>query len=372
MIKKIRRTIKLLLGYDKIQQKIWDKRNPYLNTEYANGFIFNENAPVIGLVSDIAQEYAIYIKVCIEMQQNYEVVDPTAVDWIERFQQSRAQAFLFWPTIYKPIQKQFWDERIYTISVHLKKKIFPSFDVLWLYESKRKTLNWLESRKLPHPDTKVFFHKQQALDFLKSSSLPIVIKTDQGASASGVYIVKSLSEGVGFINKAFRRGLMLKNKGYNDRHQGYIIFQEFLPDCEEWRIVRVGKSYFCRFKIRVGEFHSGSGDIEWAKPPRTLLDQTRLISEEFDVPNINVDFFKTTDGRFLINEIHALWGGKDIRHEELEGRYLYDEIRDEWIFEKGDFFRNRCANLRIEWIQENWLKSGNEQLSNKTTGAISQ
>ncbi len=355
MIKQLRRNIKLLLGFDRIQQKIWEKRNPYLNTEYANGYIFEPGAPVIGILTDPGHEYALYIKVCIELKQNYEIIDPSLPDWISTIEKSDAKAFLFWPTIYKPIQKQYWDERMYTVSVHLKKKIFPSLDVLWLYESKRKTLNWLESQKLPHPKTTVFFSRQQAVDFLTNSKLPVVLKTDQGASASGVYIIKSVQEGMSFINKAFKRGIMLKNKGYNDRHSGYIIFQEFLPDCEEWRIVRVGESYFCRFKIRVGEFHSGSGDIIWAKPPQTLLDQTREISEKFSVPNINVDFFKTTDGRFLINEIHALWGGKDIHDEELEGRYLYQQETGEWIFEKGDFFRNRCANLRIEWIRKNWL-----------------
>ena len=291
------------------------------------------------------------------MKQNYEVLDPSRTSWIEDIKKSKSRAFLFWPTIYKPIQKQFWDERAYTINILLKKNIFPSLDVLWLYESKRKTLNWLQSRNLPHPETNVFFDKASALSFIEKVQLPVVCKTDQGASASGVFILKTIDQARGIINRAFSRGIMLKNKGFNDRHQGYIIFQEFLPECEEWRIIRVGDSYFCRFKIRVGEFHSGSGDIEWARPPQTLLDQTRLISEEMDVPNINIDFFKTTDGRFLINEIHALWGGKEIHHDELEGRYLYNSAERTWDFEKGDFFHNRCANLRIEWIRENWLNS---------------
>src|SRR5690606_27605939 len=242
----------------------------------------------------------------------------------------QAEVFLFWPTIYKPIQKQFWDERIYAIKYYLNKEVFPSFDVLWLYESKRKSLNWLKSNNYPHPETFVFFDKESALNFINSSKFPIVSKTDQGASASGVYILKNKSQAVSVINKAFGKGLRMKNKGLNDLHQGYIIFQEYLPDCQEWRMIRVGDSYFCRYKIRVGEFHSGSGDIEWAKPPEHLLNSIKEISETLDIPNINIDFFETTDGRFLINEIHALWGGKEIHHPELEGRYLYDSHKG-WI-----------------------------------------
>ena len=355
MIKDIRRYGKLLFGFDSIQQKIWNKRNPFLNTEYNNGYIFDKNEPMVCILSDIAQEHVLYIKACIEMKQNYEVIDPYSNSWVNDIRNSRSKAFLFWPTIYKPIQKQFWDERAYTISSLLNKNIFPSLDTLWLYESKRKTLNWLQANNLPHPETKVFFDKNTALQFARETVYPVVCKTDQGASASGVYIIKSQEQAKSIISKAFGKGIMLKNKGLNDRHQGYIIFQEFLSDCEEWRIIRVGESYFCRFKIRVGEFHSGSGDIIWAKPPQSLLDQTRMISKSMKVPNINVDFFKTTDGRFLINEIHALWGGKDIHDEELEGRYLYDTDNEIWSFEKGDFFKNRCANLRLSWIRENWL-----------------
>lgn len=359
MMKTIRRYVKILSGFDKIEKKNWEKRNPYLNTPFSKGHIFKENEPVITILSEIGHEHANYIKACIEMEQNYVVMDPATTDWIQQVRNSDSPAYLIWPTIYKPILKQFWDERIYTLKHQLNKNIFPSFDVLWLYESKRKTLNWLEVNNLPHPQTKVFFSKEEALNFINSSDFPIVSKTDQGASASGVYILKTPAQAKAKINQAFKKGITLKNKGLYDRHQGYIIFQEFLPDCNEWRIIRVGDSYFCRFKIRIGEFHSGSGDIEWAKPPQHLLDMTREISEQFEIPNINIDFFETTDGRFLINEVHALWGGKEIHHPELEGRYLYDKNKKEWSFEKGDFFKNRCANLRIEWIRNNWLNKSN-------------
>jgi hypothetical protein len=355
MMRTVRRYVKILLGYDRIEQKNWEKRNPYLNTPYAEGFIFKKGEPVITIFADKAHEHANYIKACIEMEQNYKVLDPSDHDWIKKVQESDSKAFMIWPTIYSPILKQFWDERIYTLKFQLKKNIFPSFDALWLYESKRKSLIWLEVNKLPHPDTKVFFKKEDALEFVKTCKYPIISKTDQGASANGVYILKTPAQAKAKINQAFKKGITLKNKGLYDRHQGYIIFQEYLPNCNEWRIIRVGDSYFCRFKIRVGEFHSGSGDIEWAKPPQVLLDMTREISEKFEIPNINVDFFETTDGRFMINEIHALWGGKEIHHPDLEGRYLYNQETGEWSFEKGDFFRNRCANLRIEWVRNNWL-----------------
>lgn len=120
-------------------------------------------------------------------------------------------------------------------------------------------------------------------------------------------------------------------------------------------MIRVGYSYFCRYKIKEGDFHSGSGDIIWAQPPNILLNKTKLISQEFECPNINVDFLETNDGRFLINEIHAQWGGKVLHDPNLEGRYMWNNHTQSWDFEKGNFFKNRCANLKVEWIKDHWL-----------------
>jgi hypothetical protein len=48
------------------------------------------------------------------------------------------------------------------------------------------------------------------------------------------------------------------------------------------------------------------------------------------------------------------------------GRYTYRKDNGEWVFEAGDFARNACSNLRIEffiknilgieWKQPDWAK----------------
>jgi len=347
--------VKQLLGYDRIQQAAWKKGNPFINTEYEHGHEFNPGQEAICIIEDVAQEHQFYIKACVELRMNYKVVNITGPDWIDAIRKSGCKIFMIWPTIYKPIQKQFWDDRLHIMDKYLGLKIFPSADLLWIYESKRRTTDWLIAQNLAHPKTRAFFDKDQALDFVKNVQLPVVCKTDQGAASSGVFIVRSHQHALKLVNTAFSKGILLKNRGMHDRHQGYIIFQDYLKDCKEWRIIRVGDSYFCRFKLKVGDFHSGSGDIIWAKPPEHLLDEVRKISAQFSIPNINVDFFETTDGKFLINEIHALWGGKVLHDEELEGRYLYNEATGKWSFEKGDFFQNRCANLRLQWVKDNMM-----------------
>lgn len=355
MLSKAKLLYKRLIGYDNVQRAAWKRRDRFTGTPYEHEFTFDKDKKFVGIIVDVAHEHQYYIQACVDLNINYKVIDINGRDWIEKIKDSGCAVFLIWPTIYKPIQKQFWDERLYTMVNYLKVKIFPSYDLLWLYESKRKTADWLKSNNLPHPGTYVFFERNEAIQFIGNSVFPLVCKTDQGAASSGVFIVRSKARALSLIRKAFRNGILLKNRGMFDRHQGYIIFQEYLTDCKEWRIIRVGDSYFCRYKIKVGDFHSGSGDIVWAQPPEILLNRTREISEKFEVPNINVDYFETTDGSFLINEIHSLWGGRVLTGEDLEGRYLYDASSGKWTFEKGDFFKNRCANLRLEWIRENYI-----------------
>lgn len=342
--------------YDRIMEPRWRAQNMFLGTDAEWGANFREDGPRVGILYDVAHEHSHYIAACHELGVGYKVFDVRRADWAADLLHSDCKVFLVWPTIYKPIQKTFWDERLHTINSLMQRRIFPSFDLMWLYESKRRTAEWLEINGLPAPRTYTFFSAAEATEHLSAARFPLVCKTDQGAASSGVYIVRSVRQARKLIDLAFSSGISLKNRGRFDRHQGYIIFQEFLPNCKEWRVIRVGESYFCRLKLKKGDFHSGSGDIVWAEPPLELLELTRSISSKFQVPNINVDFFETTDGRFLVNELHALWGGRVLEDKRLEGRYKFNEATQRWCFEQGDFFRNRCANLRLEWlIEENWV-----------------
>jgi len=356
MIRQVKRELKKRLYTDSFAEGRWLKANPYHTTPDEWAYTAHEGRPTVGILYDIAQEHQHYMIACHEIQVNYKVIDIRGSDWIARIHESGCKVFLVWPTIYKPIQKQFWDERLRILVEQVGAKVFPSLDLLWLYESKRKSRDWLNTNGYPHPKTDVFFTEKKALDFVRSAAFPLVLKTDQGAGSSGVFILRSQQAANNMIRKAFRRGIKLKNRGDHDRHQGYVILQEYLPDCKEWRLIRVGESYFCRLKKKKGDFHSGSNDIVWAEPPSNLLDQTREISEQFEIPNINVDFFETTEGEFVINELHALWGGKVLKDEKLEGRYLYDAASNTWRFEHGDFFGHRCAELRIQWLIDNkWV-----------------
>lgn len=340
---------KSALGYDRVTEAAWERRNPFLGTDYERGHVFEHGLPTLGIIYDIAHEHHNYIQACHDLRVNYRVFDFRTAGWVDEVCYSNIEWFLAWPSIIAPVYKQFWDDRLHLLSQVLGKKVYPEFDALWIYESKRRTADWLKAHGYSQPETHVFFDREEALEFVRTARLPLVYKADQGAAAAGVYILRTRQAAERLVRRAFRSGISLKNRNPAHRHYGYVLFQEYLEDCKEWRLIRAGDSYFCRYKMRRGDFHSGSGSIVWAEAPRELLDWTRDLTETHGFSSLNIDFFETTSGEFLINELHALWGGRVLQDKELEGRHRYDP-ENGWVFEQGDFFRNRCANLRIEHV----------------------
>jgi hypothetical protein len=222
-----------------------------------------------------------------------------------------------------------------------------------MYESKRRMNYWLRSNSFLCPGTYIFYSYSEALDFARSAELPIVSKTDAGYGAQGVRIFKKRSEVVKHVKKCFSKGVVTKTRGTRNIEKGSVFFQEYLPDVTEWRMVRIGESYFAHQKLKKGEFHSGSGRKGWFVPPRELLDFVRQLTDSGGFTSMNIDVFETVDNRFLVNELQTLFGSKRPYQMVLNGqpgRYLYVDKMDTWRFEKGDFCQNLCCNLRVHTL----------------------
>ena len=132
------------------------------------------------------------------------------------------------------------------------------------------------------------------------------------------------------------------------------MLQEYLPNAKEWRMMRIGNSYYGYRKEKVGDFHSGSGAWSWLDPPRKLLKLLHDVTEAGGFTSMDVDIFETEDGRYLVNELQTVFGAltpKDMLHVDgVNGRYLYNKEKDEWIFDPGDHSRNMCANARLDYL----------------------
>src|SRR5690606_17364716 len=161
----------------------------------------------------------------------------------------------------------------------MHKIVFPSLKEIWLYENKRVQHYWLKANGFKTPETHVFYEIEESLKFLDSANYPLVFKSNFGASASGVYIVKEKKEALLKAKSFLSRGYMLKGNKSSARQKGSLYIQEYIANAKEWRMVRIGDSYFGHGKDMTGQFHSGSGKANWDMPPKKAFDLLMEITD---------------------------------------------------------------------------------------------
>ena len=306
-------------------------------------------------------------KACESIGVDYEVVDITSEDWIHNVMQSDADGFFCPSTTKSQELKTIQDERYYFVSQVMNRPIYPDFTGLYIHESKRNMAAWLEINDYPHAKTRTFTNRQNALEYLESCSFPIVSKANVGAAASKVKIIKNKRQAVKLINSSLSTSrfsfcnpgiaykmnigrLLPRVKDYRNGQKNYFIIQDFVPNViHEWRILKIGDSYFGHQKLMKGNFASGSGLVGWVAPPLELLEMVRDICEKGGFLCMDVDIFETKEGNFVVNELQASFGSYadyQLCVDGHHGRYIYKN--KEFIFEEGDFNVFGSTKIKIE------------------------
>jgi len=337
--------------------------------------------------NEMTDDHNLWIKVCEEQKDKveYNVIDLIAYDWWEQVTAKKFECILAKPPGLTAKFKQLYDERIHIINTVLRIPVYPSPTEIYLYENKRYLDSWLKANRLPHPETHIFYYKEEANEFIQRTDFPIVAKVNIGASGSGVKILHNKSEAKQYIHNAFlakgiskrwgpnfakgniiKRGfhyilnpsdIKMKVKKYKtvkeDIQKGFVIFQEYIPHDFEWRIVAIGDSYFAHKKLKIGEKASGSTLKKYENPPLKLFDFAREIMVKFNFTSQAIDVFETADGELLINEMQCIFGQSDPYQMLVNGnpgRYRF--INGQWVFEGGNFNQNESYNLRVEHVLE--------------------
>ncbi len=322
----------------------------------------NKSPYTIGIIEEFDNNHLPYIATCENLGIHYKTLDISGHDWIQVIQSSGCDAFLVWPSFKVSIQKRMFDERLKIIVDEMHKTIYPTYDEVWLNESKLRMSYWLEAHNIPHTKTWVFYSHEQALEFAKDANLPLVAKHDMGSRSAGVEIFHNRTGLLQYVNNRFGKGIVCRGADCRDSEWGYILFQEFLPEVAEWRMIRIGESYFGHQKLANGTFHSGSGKVGWYNPPKALLDFIRELTDNAGYTAMNVDIFETPDGHLVVNEIQSHFAAlveSQMYIDGKPGRYLYDYSIGEWRFEEGVFCRNNCCDLRVKALLD--------QLNRKTS-----
>lgn len=317
---------------------------------------------------------------CKKAGIDYSIINLTSFDWYEQLIFDKSEIYLLKPPGETFKFKHLYDERLYVISEIMGKNIFPSYKEVLIYENKRMLSSFLKGAKIPMPDTFVFYQKEEALEFAKSALIPIVGKTGIGASGTGVKIIKSQKELTDYISIGFGKGIKRRlgpnrNTGnlkswtkkafaspkffvkkiqkyfeiYKDAQKGFVILQEYTPHEYEWRIVKIGESWFGHQKIKDGEKASGTKGIDYVTPPEDLLNFCKILCDKNGFSSIAIDIFEHSTKGYVVNELQTIFGHVQDYILEVDGkigRYIYKDTQ--WIFEEGNFNSNESYDLRLK------------------------
>ena len=309
------------------------------------------------------------IKSCEELGVESQVVDIFSANWIENVKAASDCDGFFCPSnCISQELKTIQDERYFFVSQVMHRPIYPDFTGLYIHESKRNMAAWLEMNDYPHAKTRVFTRRNEALEYLDICQYPIVTKANVGAGASKVVIVETKAKAKRMAKKCLsdsrlkflhcgwaykkpsKRWFLSLFKDFRNRQKDYFIVQDYVRDIQhEWRILKVGNSYFGHQKLLKGQFASGSGMVGWVAPPKKLLNMVHEICEKGGFPCMDVDIFETKDGQYSINELQAFFGSYldyQMSIEGHHGRYVY--VNGDFVFEEGDFNVLGSTKLKIE------------------------
>ena len=304
----------------------------------------------VGIVRDIMLKHSYYEAACLELGIAYSLVDITGDDWKSKLASAEFPVVFARPFVLSPEGKAIYDVRLRAMVEETGYNVFPDLTSLLLYESKHRTTEWLQAHGIPMPATRLFHDRESAMAFVEGAALPLVFKTDLGSETAGVRILWSRRDAGRLVDACFGGGFRLPGRMRHVTQRGSMLLQEYVPDAREWRIVRIGDSFFGHRKGKKGEFHSGSKIIEFDTPPDRLFDFCRDITGKGGFRSMAIDILEPPDGRYLVIEMHAYFGCNSphvMAVNGVPGRFLHEQGR--WRFEQGDFNRNNSCNLRVEY-----------------------
>ena len=311
---------------------------------------FNDGLKLM-IVKDLWLLCRHYIFACRDLKVNYKVIDLAENNWLDEISEYSPDAIVAWPTVLTSVDKKMFDDRLKLIVNILKIRVFPDVDGLWFWESKHRMSDWLKINDYTVPQTWMFNSISTALEFASHCKIPVVFKSEFGSGGRGVKIFHSRSELKRFVKKYFKKGFITQDRHTLDKEWGRLFLQEYLECVDEWRIMRVGNSYFGYKKIAVDGLHSGSTLWEYGEPPVKLLNNCKMVSEAHNLKSVAIDYFISGE-RSLINEVQVYFGmaykSEMCVLNGKAGRYV--ERDSNWVFEEGAFCENNLCNERVEYL----------------------
>jgi glutathione synthase/RimK-type ligase-like ATP-grasp enzyme len=251
-----------------------------------------------------------------------------------------------WHWFHMPDDKQAAPKILEAIEAGFKIPVFPNLATRWHYDDKLAQHYFFDAIKAPKIRSWVFWNYNEALDFIKQCSYPIIFKLSVGAGSSNVLMLKSLKEAEDILDKMFVKGFfpytvnefaskekIVVKGGVKSRfknvfkallkpeiiqtieipwyylvQKNYVYFQEFMPNnTHDIRITVIGSRAFGYIRYnRANDFRaSGSGNFD-VNPKNIPLEAVKIahqISKSQGFQSMAYDFLCDVKGKVLVNEI---------------------------------------------------------------------
>lgn len=262
------------------------------------------------------------------------------------------------------------------------KSIYPNFNTTWHFDNKIGQRYLFDSLKIPHIPTYIFFHKNEAQQWISQTSFPKVFKLKIGSSSSNVMLVKTRNQANKLVAKAFGKGIStyrykdqikeryrkyklglvsLRNLlglirrcifqvspsdffRFRNRECGYVYFQDYMSAQNfDIRVFVVGdKAIAVKRMNRPNDFRaSGGGYLIFDK----LQIDERCIKSAFEankklkMQSVAFDFIFDDNGNPLVSEVCY-----------CSSLIIYKHVYGYWT---SDMQWHECENINIcDWIIE--------------------
>ncbi len=301
-----------------------------------------------GIVHDSVSDLNYLDQACSILGLDVTLFDIKDPGLYRNIKQSGCDGIFILPSFSTVLTRTVFHEVAHILSSETDLKIYPSLRELDIYESKRTLAAFLDINEIPHPQTSVFYNYAKASEYLETCSYPVVFKTHTGASASGVEILWNRKQALRMARQLFFKYYLRKLEGEKrSKEWGYMLVQEYIADVSEFRIIKIGDSWFGYQKWKDDDqlFLSGSGKCKMITPDEDLLNFCSDMAEKFRFSTMCFDIFVDKNGVKMVNELQTWFGSYDPSEmyvDNIPGRYR--RLNGKWIFEPG-FYNVYGSNL---------------------------
>lgn len=299
-----------------------------------------------------------WIAYCDANGIQYKLVDCYGNDVID---QLRNCTGLMWHFHHANVRDILFAKQLLFAVQAMGKKVFPDFNTAWHFDDKVAQKYLLEGMGLNLVPSFVFYDKEKAMEWARTTSFPKVFKLRSGAGSQNVRLVKDFREARSLIQRAFARGFSqydaweslrerwrkhrIGQAAFYDvlkglvriavpprftaiagRERGYAYFQEYIPDNQyDLRVIVIsGRAFAIKRMVRENDFRaSGSGVIEYCRSnfPETVIAYSLEAASLLGSQCLAVDFVRRGED-WLIVEVS--YGFAPEAYDKCEGYWDRD------------------------------------------------